>query len=112
MDVRSAVKEKENYAAIVEWFAGMGTLDTEKLVLLADTIGEMSEEIFEHYKALCVILRGELQRIRRICQESGALEAFPDKRERSQLAYVITKACRQGIVLSEKYEELAAILNQ
>lgn len=110
MDVRSAVKSKENYAAIVEWFRSMGTLNTEELVLLVDTIGEMSEEIFEYYKALCDILRIQLQSIRKICQEKGCQEAFPDSSQRSQLSYVVAKACGQGIVLAEKYEELAEVL--
>ena len=112
MDVRSAVKKKENYAAIVEWFRSMGTLDTENLVLLVDTIGEMSEEIFEHYKALCEILRSQLQRISRICQEEGCQNAFPDSSERSRLSYAVTKACEQGAVLAEKYEELAKVLQK
>ena len=71
MDVREAVKDKANYAEIVKWFQGLGDLDLDQLVLLAETIDAMSEEIFEHYKALCDILKGQLQRISLICKEVG-----------------------------------------
>lgn len=112
MDVITAVKDKANYADIVAWFRSQGELDTEQLVLLVDTIGEMSPEIFEHYKALCSILKGELQRIRRICTESSSQEAFPDDAMRHQLAYVVKKACGERLVLAEKYEELVEVLNK
>lgn len=112
MDVRESVKDKANYADIVAWFRAQGELDTEHLVLLADTVGEMSEEIFEHYDALCRILKGELQRIRRLCAEKGCQEAVPDEAMRHQLAYVVGKACGERAVLPEKYEGLMKELNK
>ena len=112
MDVITAVKDKANYADIVAWFRSQGELDTEQLVLLVDTIDEMSEEIFEHYKALCGILKRELQRIRRICTEGNCQEAFPDDAVRHQLAYVVEKACGERFVLAEKYEELVEVLKK
>lgn len=110
MDVKAAVKDKANYADIVKWFRSQGELDVETLELLADTIDEMSEEIFEHYKALCDILKGQLQRIRRACREQGEEQIFPDSSMRDQVLGVLTKACRQKAVLPEKYEELAKAL--
>lgn len=107
MDVKKAVKEKENYADIVQWFRSQGDLDIGQMELLADTIDEMSEEIFEHYRALCQLLKEQLQRIRRICGEEGCGNAFPEASERSRLAYVIEKACEQKVILREKYEDLA-----
>lgn len=112
MDVRRAVGNKENYADIVAWFASLGDMDVEQLVLLADTIEAMSEEIFEHYKALCDMLKGQLQRIRRICGEEGCRNAFPDASKRRQLLYVVESACRQRVVLEEKYEGLAEELKK
>lgn len=106
MDVRTAVKDKANYADIVKWFRSQGELSTEQLVLLADIIGEMSEEIFEHYKALCDILKADLQKIRRQCEEKGCQEAFPDSDVRKQLVLVIEKACEEKAVLAERYTEL------
>lgn len=103
MDVREAVKDKANYAEIVTYFQGLGDLDLDQLVLLADTIDAMSEEIFEHYKALCDILKGQLQRIRRICREVGIEKEFPEESMRSRLAYVVELAGREGAILPEKY---------
>ena len=67
----------------------------------------MSEEIFEHYKALCDILKGQLQRIRRICKEVGIENEFPEESMRSRLAYVVKMAGREGAILPEKYAWLA-----
>lgn len=106
MDVLAAVKDKANYADIVKWFREQGDLNTEQLVLLADTIGEMSEEIFEHYQALCDILKQQLQKLRTICAEKDCQELFPDSSERNQLVYVLVKACEEKAVLAEKYTEL------
>jgi len=107
MDVREAVKDKANYAEIVKWFQGLGNLDLDQLVLLAETIDAMSEEIFEHYKALCDILKGQLQRIRRVCKEVGIENEFPEESMRSRLAYVVKMAGREGAILPEKYAWLA-----
>ena len=104
MNVSEVVKDKANYAQVVEWFRGLGDLD--QLVLLVDTIDEMSEEIFEHYKALCDILKGQLQRISRICRENGIEKEFPEASMRSRLAYIVNMAGREGAVLPEKYEWL------
>lgn len=110
MDVRTAVKDKANYGEIVSWFYSQGALDMEQMVLLVDTIGEMSEEIFEYYKALQELCRGQLQRIRRVYQEEGTLSGLLDGSGRSRLAYVIERACSLGILLSEKYEDMAGSL--
>lgn len=110
MDVRSAVKEKENYADIVLWFRAQGDLDSERLVLLADTVGDMSEEIFEHYKALCDLLKDQLRRIRRMGEETGYEAAFPEKTVRRRIAYAAEKACGLRAVLPEKYEDMVKAL--
>ena len=106
MNVSEVVKDKANYAQVVEWFRGLGDLDLDQLVLLVDIIDEMSEEIFEHYKALCDILKGQLQRISLICRENGIEKEFPEASMRSRLAYVVNMAGREGAVLPEKYEWL------
>lgn len=99
MDVKTAVKDKENYGAVVDWFRSQGTLTVEQMALLVDTIGLMSEEIYEHYRALQDICRKEMSGLisgRESLDESG----------RHQLAYVIEKACGLGILLSEKYVDM------
>lgn len=110
MDVKTAVKDKANYGDIIRWFRSQGELDVETLELLAETIDNTSEEIFEHYKALCDILKGQLQRIRRICREQGVENVFPDSSLRDRVLTVVTKACEQKAVLPERYEELANAL--
>lgn len=100
MDVRTAVKEKGNYGEVVSWFRSRGTLTMDQMVLLVDAIGLMSEEIYEHYRALQDICRAEVKRIL-------SMEGILDESDQRQLAYVIEKACGLGILLSEKYEDVA-----
>ncbi len=106
MDVKTAVRDQAKYPDIVAWFCSLGDLDAGQMVLLADTIGEMSDQIYEHHRALCDLLKSQLQRVRRACQEKGCQEAFPDRSVRQQLSYVVSKACSLRAVLPEKYEEL------
>lgn len=107
MDIRTAVKDKENYGEIVNWFRSQGALDIDQMVLLVDTIEAMSEEIFEHYRALQDICRREVKRIQNRYREKAATDAGLNESDRRRLAYVIEKACRLGVLLSEKYEDMA-----
>lgn len=100
MDVRTAVKDKGNYGEVVSWFRSQRTLTMDQMVLLVDAIGLMSEEIYEHYRALQDICRAEVKRIL-------SMEGILDESDKRQLAYVIEKACGLGILLSEKYEDVA-----
>ena len=52
MDVRNAVKHRENYDSIVTYFKTLKTPGMDQMVLLIDTIEQMSPEIYEHYRAL------------------------------------------------------------
>ena len=52
MDVRKAVKHRENYDSIVTYFKTLKTPGMDQMVLLIDTIDQMSPEIYEHYRAL------------------------------------------------------------
>lgn len=110
MDVRTAVMDMANYSSIVTYFKNLKTFGGDDLVLLVDTIDNMSEEIFEHYKALCELCRGELQKLRRSFQKQGNFD-FLEVPERRQLAYAVNKACGMGILLAEKYTEMAAALS-
>jgi hypothetical protein len=112
MDVKTAVKDQAQYPDIVKWFCNLGELDVEQLVLLADTTGEMSDQIYEHYRAMCDLLKSNLQRIRRICEEKDCGEVFPEDSMREQLAYVIQKAGPLGAILPEKYENLFTALKK
>ena len=109
MNVREAVKDKANYNSIVEYFKNLQTLGMTDLVLLIDVIEEMSEEIFEHYKALQDICRRELQRMRLFYESKGTFD-YLEETEKRQLAYIVQKACHMKVVLAEKYEDMAAAL--
>lgn len=110
MDVREAVMDMANYDSIVTYFKNLKTFGGDDLALLVDTIDNMSEEIFEHYKALCDLCRGELQKLRRTFQKQSDFD-FLEVFERRQLAYAVNKACGMGILLTEKYEDMAAALS-
>ena len=74
MDIREAVKDKANYADIVTYFQNLNILDLDQMALLIDTIDEMSEEIFEHYRALQLIFRKEAADIIEQRKQEGSFE--------------------------------------
>lgn len=104
MNIREAVKSKENYSNIVTYFREQQPFGADQIALLADIIEEMSEEIFEHYKALLDILKEELANIRKQRQETGDY-SFLSEADRCQLIYALEKAGRLGVLLWEKYED-------
>ena len=104
MDVREAVKDKGKYKDIVGYFQGLGTLDTDCLALLIDTIELMSEEIFEHYKALGGIFKGAVSEILGRREKEGGFGFLTDS-QKSQLSYALQKAGNLKVLLWEKYEQ-------
>ncbi|MCI8981328.1 MAG: hypothetical protein HFG78_02835 [Hungatella sp.] len=104
MDVREAVKDKGKYKDIVGYFQGLGTLDTDCLALLIDTIELMSEEIFEHYKALGGIFKGAVSEILERREKEGGFGFLTDS-QKSQLSYALQKAGNLKVLLWEKYEQ-------
>ena len=104
MDVREAVKDKAQYKDIVAYFQESDTLSTDQMVLLIDTIELVSEEIFEHYKALQVIFKKAVSEILKRREEEGGFSFLTDSQKR-QLSYVLRKAGNRKVLLWEKYEE-------
>ena len=94
MDVREAVKYRENYDSIVTYFKTLKTPGMDQMVLLIDTIERMSPEIYEHYRALQDMFRMRLKEM--------LAGGIPGPRE--QLAYIIQKGCGTGTLLRAKYE--------
>ena len=92
-DIREAVKYKENYDSIVTYFKTLKTPGLDQMVLLIDTIEQMSPEIYEHYRALQDIFRTRLKDM-----EAG------NPAPCEQLAYIIKKGCSTDTLLKEKYE--------
>lgn len=111
MDIRQAVKNKAEYHDIVTYFQTQKEMSMDLLVLLIDTIEEMSEEIFEHYHALELLCRDELRFLTERAGREGGFD-FLTQKEKEQLAYVLEKACSLDVVLAEKYRPWAAVLNK
>lgn len=93
--------KKENYNNIMAQFKDMRNSiksDSEKelyLMALVETLEVMSEEIFEHYKALEVFTKEVIREI-----ENDSLVK----------AYGILKACRLKALLKEKYQETGIMI--
>ena len=104
MDVKEAVKNRENYNSIVTYFQSLKTFSMDDLVLLVDVIDEMSEEIFEHYRALQLLLRREAAGIIEKRREMGDF-SFLTEPEQKKFAYTLEKAGGLKALLWEKYEE-------
>ena len=104
MDVREAVKDKAQYKDIVAYFQESDTLSTDQMVLLIDTIELMSEEIFEHYKALQVIFKKAVSEILKRREREGGFDFLTDS-QKSQLSYALRKAGNLKVLLWEKYEQ-------
>ena len=104
MNVREAVKDKARYKDIVVYFQELDTLSMDHLVLLIDTVDLMSEEIFEHYKALQVIFKKVVSEILTRRNQEGNFDFLTDS-QKCQLSYAIEKAGNLRVLLSEKYEE-------
>jgi len=104
MDVKEAVKDKARYKEIVTYFQELNTPGTEELVLLIDTIELMSEEIFEHYKALQEIFKRAVSEILMRREKEGGFGFLSDS-EKCQLSYALQKAGNLRVLLWEKYEE-------
>lgn len=104
MDVKEAVKDKARYKEIAAYFQELNTFGTKELVLLADTIEVMSEEIFEHYKALTEIFKKAVSEIIMRREREGSFGFLTDS-QKSRLSYALKKAGALRVILWEKYEE-------
>ena len=109
MDIREAVKDKANYADIVTYFKNLNILDLDQMALLIDTIDEMSEEIFEHYRALQLIFRKEAADIIEQRKQEGSF-AFLTEAQQKKLFGILEKGCGLRTINREKYEEYLAEL--
>ncbi len=103
MDVKKAAEKNENYSSVVTYFQNLNTFGMDDLVLLVDVIDVMSEEIFEHYRALQLLLRGEVVKIIGKRMEKGDF-SFLTESEQERFAYILEQAGELGALLWEKYE--------
>ncbi len=111
MDVMEEVKDKARYKEIVTYFQGTDNSDTEQLALLIDTIEQMSEEIFEHYRAMQEVFKKAVARILMRRDREGGFDFLTDP-QKGQLSYALKKAGALRVILWEKYEEYDRELNE
>ncbi len=104
MDVREAVKDKANYADIVRYFKGLGTLDVNQMLLLTDVIEEMSEQIFEHYRALQLMLRKAIADVIDKRRQSGDF-SFLSESDKGTLKEIIIRGSENGALNPEHFED-------
>lgn len=109
MDIREAVKDKANYAEIVTYFQNLNILDVDQMALLIDTIEAMSEEIFEHYRALQLIFRKAAADIIEQRKQEGSF-AFLTEAQQKKLHEILERGCATRSINREKYEEYLAEL--
>ncbi len=93
------------------WLRAMGWY----LMALIDTMDEMSEEIFEHYKTLEVLFKEAITGILLYQdEESNLFFQLIDRKDiennyletsgSAMVAYAILKGCRMGVLQKEKYQ--------
>ncbi|MCI8949249.1 MAG: hypothetical protein HFG49_04290 [Lachnospiraceae bacterium] len=100
---------KAHYGQIVARFQEEDCSKLKNLVHLIDTIDQMSPEIYEHYRSLQDLFREHIRRLlESIRRPDGSYQAGTEK-ELEQLTYCIKKACADGTLLREKYQDLRII---
>lgn len=107
----TAYGNKAHYAEITNLFEQRTGWSGSDLTVLIDTIGMMSMEVYEYYRALCDLYKRVLHSEAGIGAISGG--RLFDSEHGAELGYSILKACNLGIIQSEKYGEVGAeIRNQ
>lgn len=106
MDVRQSVKDKANYGNIVTYYKEVKEFDIPKLAELIGVTGEMSEEIYEHYRALCDIFKREVKQVLKKAEAAGGLEKLLTPADKTLFLQTIRQACETKVLLTEKYKYL------
>ncbi|MDO5415977.1 MAG: hypothetical protein Q4F29_02155 [Lachnospiraceae bacterium] len=103
-------EKKAHYSQIVARFQKADGSQIQNLVYLIDTIGQMSPEIYEHYRSLQDLFRQNIRSLlERIRRPDGTYLVNSDE-ERQQLSYCLEKACADRTLLPEKYHDLHIII--
>ncbi|MDR1770555.1 MAG: transcriptional regulator [Hungatella sp.] len=89
-------KRKEHYNEIAALFRGEERLTGNDLIALIETIGQMSEEIYEYYRELKDLFKSTVRE---------KIKALPDSSEALEIGYSILRACNMGVLQREKYSD-------
>ncbi len=111
MDVLEEVKDKAGYAGIVRYFESIQDPDPDQLLLMVRVLEEMSEEIFEHYRALQLLLRRHVgEWIDRHRREGDF--SFLSGSDRQTFVEVLVRGSRTGALNPEHFEDFLPELQQ
>ena len=100
---------KAHYGQIVARFQEEDCSKLKNLVHLIDTIDQMSPEIYEHYRSLQDLFREHIRRLLESIRRPDSSYQAGTEKELEQLTYCIKKACADGTLLREKYQDLRII---
>ncbi len=104
MNVREAVKDKANYAEIVDYFKSLEPLDLKQTALLEDVTEKMSEQIFEHYRAMQLMLRKAVAGVMDRRKQTGDF-SFLSAADQRTLKEVIIRGSDNGALNPEHFED-------
>lgn len=90
----TAYRKKEHYNEIAARFKEKSSLTGKDLVSLIETIGQMSEEIYEYYRELRDLFKSAVKE---------KIKDLPDSSESPEIGYSILRACNLGVLQTEKY---------
>lgn len=94
-------KRKEHYNEIAAFFRGEEKLTGNDLIALIETIGQMSEEIYEYYRELRDLFKTAVK---------GKIKELPDSSESLEIGYSILRACNMGVLPREKYGDFGELI--
>lgn len=99
----TAYKRKEHYNEIAAFFRKKDRFTGKDLVSLIETVGQMSEEIYEYYRELRDLFKTAVK---------DRIKDLPDSGEALEIGYSILKACNIGVLQEEKYGHMAELVNK
>ncbi|WP_395548208.1 transcriptional regulator [Lacrimispora sp. HJ1] len=94
-------KRKEHYNEIAAFFRGEEKLTGNDLIALIETIGQMSEEIYEYYRELRDLFKTAVKE---------KIKELPDTSESLEIGYSILRACNMGVLPREKYGDFGELI--
>ena len=94
-------KRKEHYKEIAAFFRGEEKLTGNDLIALIETIGQMSEEIYEYYRELRDLFKTAVKE---------KIKELPDSSESLEIGYSILRACNMGVLPREKYGDFGELI--
>ena len=99
----TSYKRKEHYNEIAAFFREKDRFTGSDLVSLIETVGQMSEEIYEYYRELRDLFKTVVK---------DRIKELPDSSETLEIGYSILKACNIGVLQKEKYGYMGELVRK